>query len=167
MDLKFQSHIFKPSERSIFLEERWNLLGWMSILLFFLFLILEVYWLALSIIFSLSVVCYGLAVSRWNTLEKPNGSFPLSLTINLRSIQIGDKTFPMNALKVTKLSCYDYKGRSTMGYVFAAQYPMKSNGTWNHLWFVHERTEYRLRFLIESEPHARQLIEIKAKLGIM
>lgn len=54
-----------------------------------------------------------------------------------------------------------------MGYVFAAQYPMKSNGTWNHLWFVHEQKEYRHRFLIESEPHAQQLTEIKAKLGIM
>lgn len=167
MDLKFQSHIFKPSERSIFLEERWNLLGWMSILLFFLFLILEVYWPAFTIMFFLSMTCYGLAISRWNTLEKPKGSFPLSLTINLSSIQIGDKAFPMNALKVTKLSCYDYKGRSTMGYVFAARYPMKSNGTWNHLWFVHERKEYRLRFLIESEPQAQQLTVIKAKLGIL
>lgn len=165
MDLKFQSHIFKPSERNNFLEERWNLLGWISILLFILLLILEVYWVAFMVTFLLGLVCYGLAFSRWNSLEKPKGSFPLSLAVCLSKIEIGGVVYPMNELKITKLVCYDYKGRSTMGYVFFAQYPMKSSGTWNHLWFKHNRKEYQLRFLIESQRHAQQLMNIEAELG--
>lgn len=163
--LKFQSHIYKPSERNVFLEERWSLLGWLAFLLFVLFLILEVYWAAFTIVFLLGLVCYGLAFYRWNTLEKPKGSFPFSLTICLDKIEIGGVVYPFAELKITKLVCDDYKGRSTIRHVFFAQYPMRSNGTWNHLWFSHMQKEYRLRFLIESPRHAQQLMNIKAELG--
>lgn len=166
VELKFQSHIYKPGERNVLLEERWNLLGWTSILLFVLFLLLEIYWIAFMIVCLLGLICYGLAFSRWNTIEKLKGSFPLSLTVCLSKIEIGGVIHPMVELKITKLVCYDYKGRSAMGNVFFAYYPTKSNGTWNHLWFIHHEKEYRLRFLIESPRHAQQLMEIKAALGI-
>ena len=163
---EFNSHIFYPNEQINLLEERKNLIGWIFLLIIILFFVLEFFWVALSSAALVSIICYGLAIDRWNKLEKLNGSLPLRLAINEREIRIGDKAFVLNELRIEKLICYDYKGRITFSYVFLAQYPQISNGTWNHLSFIHKNKEYQFRFLINSEKHSKQLEEIKRNIGL-
>ena len=134
-------------------------------LIIILFFVLEFFWVALSLAALLSIICYGVAIDRWNKPEKLNGSLPLRLAINEKEIRIGDKAFGLNELRIEKLICYDYRGKTTFSYVFLAQYPQLSNGTWNHLNFIHKNKEYRFRILINSGKYSKQLEEIKREIG--
>lgn len=163
---EFNSFIFKPSERKNQLEERKNLIGGITFLLIILFFVLEIYWIMISLTIILFGTCYLVAFDRWNRLEQLNGSFPLSLTISRGEIRVGNKAFPMNEVRINKLTYFDYKGRSTTGYIFFVRYVKRSNGTWNHLWFNHQQSEYQLRFRVDNQHHLKQLEELKNQLSV-
>lgn len=166
LDLEFNTHIFKPKEGADILDERMNLIGWTLLLLVALFFVIEIYWVGLTITCILLGIYYGIAIFRWNQPEPLNGSFPFRLAINKHEIKLGEVSYPMNRVRITKLICYDYKGRMSNDHIFFAGYVKKSNGTWNHLWFKYEGKEYRLRFGIDSEQHSRQIEQLKKELGL-
>ncbi|MCH7402664.1 hypothetical protein ACFOUP_05065 [Belliella kenyensis] len=163
MKNSIQTYVFKPNSKAEFLEERFNLIGWIILLSSILFLILEFYLVAIVVMVSLSMVCYTMAFFRWNRLEKPKGSFPIDLVFYDDRITLGGMDYKLENIKVKKLICYDYVGRPDTGFVFHAKYPKKSCGTWNHFWFESYGKAYQLRFRISNEIDSCRLTAIKEK----
>jgi hypothetical protein len=166
MEPEFNSYVFEPRDGAEILEQRMNLIGWTALLFAILFIVLDYDWVGLSLIGLLFSTCFAFAITRWNKVIPLNGSFPNRLTITKDMIKIGDTSYPMNTIKIIKLTCDDYKLKLTTEFVFFMRYVCKSNGTWNHLWFKYEGKEYRLRFGIDSEQHSLQLAKLKVELGL-
>ncbi|WP_425636525.1 hypothetical protein ACPUEN_14025 [Algoriphagus yeomjeoni] len=162
----FESYVFKPSERLESLEERRNLISWLILLIAVLFFVLELIYPAFIIIFGLIIGNLWLLATRTNKYAKVNGSFPFKISIAPNEIIVGEKNFPMNEIRVQKIICYDYRGRKVLEYALMLRYLVKSNGTYNHIWFSHNNKEYRLRFRVDSKKHMEELEEIKKELGI-
>lgn len=163
MNNPIQTYVFKPNSKAEFLEERFNLIGWIILLVSILFLIIEFYLVAIVTMVALAMVCYTMAFFRWNRLEKPKGSFPIDLVFYDSGITLGGMDYKLENIKVKKLICYDYVGRPDTGFVFHAKYPKKSCGTWNHFWFESNGKEYRLRFQIKSKADSKEITSIKIK----
>ena len=166
MQNSVQTKVFKPNQRIEFLEERYNLIGWIILLSGVFFLIIEFYIVAISIILGLGGICYVLAFDKWNKIEKPKGSFPFELVFREEEIILGGLVYRLSDIKITKLICYDYVGRSDTGFVFHVKYPKKSSGTWNHLCFIKGGKEYRLRFQIKSKTDSKEICAFKIKWGL-
>ncbi|MFD2037620.1 hypothetical protein ACFSKL_22690 [Belliella marina] len=166
MENSVQTKVFKPNQRIEFLEERYNLIGWIILLTGIFFLIIEFYIVGISIMLGLGGICHVLAFDKWNKIEKPKGSFPFELVFREEEISLGGLVYRLSDIKITKLICYDYVGRSGTGFVFHVKYPKKSCGTWNHLWFTKDEKEYKLRFQIKSKADSKEISAIKIKWGL-
>lgn len=166
MSKEFNTYIFKPNKGLESLEERKDLIAWIVLLLGVLFFLLEYYTPAIIIMFSIGILNLWILFTQTNRYPPLNGSFPFSLKITKDQITIGDKVFKTNDIEIERIICLDYKGRTTIEYAMFFEYAARSNGVNNHLWFISNNNEYRLRFRVDSEKHMRELEEIKIELGL-
>lgn len=150
MEARFKTFIFEPNKKKSTMSRRLTMLGWVSCLLIVLLLILEFDLVAFLGFVTLLTVCFGIAFSRWNTVQPLNGSLPFTFIINAEEIVVGNIRFDMNEVRISNLLCYDYFGRPTNDRVLFVKYPRVSNGTGNVIEFVYRDKKYRYQFLVAS-----------------
>ena len=101
-----------------------------------------------------------------NKKESLDGSFPIMLKITHEKLIIQNSHYKFSDIQLLKLTTDDYTNMPSSSYVNNIQYPSKSNGSYNHLWFVNKGKKYKLRFRIDSLQHQKELIALKKRIGI-
>ena len=166
MKTQFESHIYEIDENKKVLNERTDLIFWIILLLMILFIVIEWIWMAIIAISVILVSAIVTMITRWGVIEPLNGNFTKDLVINENEIIVGDVCYPVSELRIRRITTDDYHGLSTTGYSFYARYPMKSNGTSNHLRFVYKGQDFKYQFRIRGKSHLEQLEELKNNIRI-
>ncbi|MFK7952536.1 MAG: hypothetical protein AB8B73_06790 [Ekhidna sp.] len=162
----FKSYIFEINEDKEILDERWDLIGWIILGLIFLFVIIEWLWMALLALFIILATTILITIKRWGVIEPLNGNFTKDLVITENEIIVGGSSYKISELRIRRITTDDYHGLSTVNHKFFARYPSKSNGTFNHLWFVYKNQNFKYRFRIRGKTQLEQLEELKKNFKI-
>lgn len=157
----FEASIFRESYRRKVLEERHSLIGYILFGLSLFFIIID--WNIVGILLFLSTIIFYYVgiVLRWNKIESNFGSFPFKMIISSKGIEMKEKLYPLSEISISRFSIYDYRGKPKNKILSGIKYPVKSNGTDNHIHFTYNQSKYELQFRIDHKKHFEKAQEIR------